>query len=38
MQQRSRLYELLHYADYNEFDTQTYNFTLKETNDDRADH
>ncbi len=37
MQQRSRLYELLRYADYNEFDTQTYNFTLKETSDDRAD-
>jgi methylisocitrate lyase len=37
MQQRSRLYELLRYADYNELDTQTYNFTLKETNDDRAD-
>ncbi len=40
MQQRSRLYELLRsedWADYNEFDTQTYNFTLKETNDDRAD-
>jgi methylisocitrate lyase len=37
MQQRSRLYELLRYADYNEFDTNTYNFTLKETNHDRTD-
>jgi methylisocitrate lyase len=30
MQHRSRLYELLRYADYNEFDTNTYNFTLKD--------
>jgi methylisocitrate lyase len=38
MQHRSRLYELLRYADYNDFDTQTYNFTLEETNDDRTNH
>jgi len=30
MQHRSRLYELLRYEDYNEFDTNTYNFTLKD--------
>jgi methylisocitrate lyase len=36
MQHRSRLYGLLRYEDYNEFDSQTYNFTLKETNHDRA--
>ncbi|MEE3063459.1 MAG: methylisocitrate lyase [Actinomycetota bacterium] len=29
MQQRSRLYSLLRYRDYNEFDTNTYNFTLE---------
>ncbi|WP_025736001.1 methylisocitrate lyase [Mycobacterium genavense] len=29
MQHRDRLYELLRYADYNEFDTDTYNFTLE---------
>lgn len=29
MQHRGRLYELLRYADYNEFDTDTYNFTLE---------
>ena len=28
MQHRSRLYELLRYADYNEFDTSIYNFSL----------
>ena len=36
MQHRSRLYALLRYAQYNEFDTQTYNFALKETGHDRA--
>lgn len=29
MQHRSRLYELLRYADYNEFDSDIYNFALK---------
>ncbi|QUR68604.1 methylisocitrate lyase [Mycobacterium spongiae] len=29
MQHRDRLYALLRYQDYNEFDTQTYNFTLE---------
>ncbi|BBY24971.1 methylisocitrate lyase [Mycobacterium stomatepiae] len=29
MQHRSRLYSLLRYEDYNEFDTDTYNFTLE---------
>ena len=38
MQHRSGLYRLLRYADYNDFDTETYNFTLEETNHDRADH
>jgi len=38
MQHRSLLYELLRYADYNEFSTNTYNFTLEETSHDRADH
>ncbi|GAB11474.1 2-methylisocitrate lyase [Gordonia araii NBRC 100433] len=28
MQHRSRLYELLRYSDYNEFDTATFNFTI----------
>jgi methylisocitrate lyase len=28
MQHRSRLYELLRYADYNQFDSDIYNFTL----------
>lgn len=37
MQHRSRLYSLLRYEDYNEFDTNTYNFTLKGNNHDRAD-
>jgi methylisocitrate lyase len=37
MQHRSRLYSLLRYEDYNEFDTNTYNFTLKGTNHDHAD-
>jgi methylisocitrate lyase len=37
MQHRSRLYELLRYEDYNQFDTNTYNFTLKDPNHDRAD-
>lgn len=37
MQHRSRLYALLRYEEYNEFDAATYNFTLKGTNDDRAD-
>jgi methylisocitrate lyase len=37
MQHRSRLYGLLRYEDYNEFDTNTYNFTLKDPNHDRAD-
>ena len=36
MQHRSRLYELLRYADYNEFDTKTYNFALEENDHDRA--
>ncbi len=30
MQHRSRLYELLRYADYNQFDSETYNFSLGE--------
>jgi methylisocitrate lyase len=30
MQHRSRLYELLRYAEYNEFDTEIYNLTLGE--------
>jgi methylisocitrate lyase len=38
MQHRSGLYRLLRYADYNDFDTETYNFTLEETNHGRADH
>ncbi|MGH3958717.1 isocitrate lyase/phosphoenolpyruvate mutase family protein, partial [Mycobacterium sp.] len=29
MQHRSRLYELLRYADYNQFDNDIFNFTLK---------
>jgi methylisocitrate lyase len=29
MQHRSRLYELVRYKDYNEFDQSVYNFTLK---------
>jgi methylisocitrate lyase len=37
MQHRSGLYRLLRYADYNEFDTETYNFTVEETNHDRTD-
>jgi methylisocitrate lyase len=28
MQHRSRLYELLRYADYNQFDSDIYNFAL----------
>jgi methylisocitrate lyase len=28
MQHRSRLYELLRYSDYNEFDTATFNFSI----------
>jgi methylisocitrate lyase len=36
MQHRSRLYSLLRYEDYNEFDTNTYNFTLKGTDHDHA--
>lgn len=28
MQHRSRLYELLHYAEYNRFDTEIFNFSL----------
>jgi methylisocitrate lyase len=36
MQHRSRLYALLRYQEYNEFDVETYNFTLKETSHDRA--
>jgi methylisocitrate lyase len=31
MQHRSRLYELLRYADYNQFDTELYNFDLRGT-------
>jgi methylisocitrate lyase len=31
MQHRSRLYELLRYADYNQFDTEIYNFDLRGT-------
>ena len=30
MQHRGRLYELLRYADYNEFDSDIFNFTLQE--------
>jgi methylisocitrate lyase len=37
MQHRSGLYRLLRYADYNEFDTETYNFTMEETDHDRTD-
>jgi methylisocitrate lyase len=37
MQHRSGLYRLLRYADYNEFETETYNFTVEETNHDRTD-
>ena len=37
MQHRRRLYSLLRYEAYNEFDTDTYNFTLKGTDDDGAD-
>ncbi|MEZ0354196.1 methylisocitrate lyase [Mycobacterium sp. pR1184] len=37
MQHRSRLYSLLRYQDYNEFDTDTYNFSLEGINHDRAD-
>ena len=29
MQHRSRLYELLRYADYNQFDDEIFNFTVK---------
>jgi methylisocitrate lyase len=29
MQHRSRLYELLRYADYNQFDSDVYNFALE---------
>jgi methylisocitrate lyase len=36
MQHRSGLYRLLRYADYNEFDTETYNFTMEETDHDRT--
>jgi methylisocitrate lyase len=36
MQHRSGLYRLLRYADYNEFDTETYNFTMEETGHDRT--
>lgn len=32
MQHRSRLYELLRYADYNQFDDDIFNFTLREGN------
>lgn len=32
MQHRSRLYELLRYADYNEFDSDIYNFALQGAN------
>ena len=31
MQHRSRLYELLRYADYNDFDSELFNFTLNST-------
>jgi methylisocitrate lyase len=37
MQHRGRLYSLLRYQDYNEFDTNTYNFTLKGADDDGTD-
>lgn len=37
MQHRGGLYRLLRYADYNEFDTETYNFTMEETDHDRID-
>jgi methylisocitrate lyase len=36
MQPRSGLYRLLRYADYSEFDTETYNFTMEETDHDRT--
>jgi methylisocitrate lyase len=36
MQHRGRLYALLRYQEYNEFDIDTYNVTLKETSNDRA--
>ncbi|WP_421844656.1 methylisocitrate lyase [Mycobacterium sp.] len=36
MQQRTRLYELLRYAEFTEFDTDIYHFELEEANDDRA--
>ena len=36
MQHRSRLYSLLRYEAYNEFDTNTYNFTVKEGDHDRS--
>ncbi|MGV0633275.1 methylisocitrate lyase [Mycolicibacillus trivialis] len=32
MQHRSRLYELLRYADYNQFDDEIFNFTVREGN------
>jgi methylisocitrate lyase len=32
MQHRNRLYELLRYADYNEFDDEIFNFTVKGPN------
>jgi methylisocitrate lyase len=37
IQRRSRLYELLRYADYYEFDTP-YNFTVQEGTDDTERH
>jgi methylisocitrate lyase len=37
MQHRSRLYSLLRYEECNEFDTDTYNFTLKGADDDGTD-
>ena len=36
MQQRSRLYGMLRYEAYNEFDTNPYNFTVKEGDHDRS--
>jgi methylisocitrate lyase len=32
MQHRERLYELLRYADYNEFDDEIFNFDVKGPN------
>jgi methylisocitrate lyase len=36
MQHRSALYRLLRYEDFNQFDAETYDFTLRETHHDRT--